>query len=285
MREGSSPDRPFVLCADDYGLAPGVSQGILTLIRMGRVSATGCMVTMPHWPLQAAALAEIADRADIGLHLTLTDQPALGRVPRLAPGGRLPPLGRLMARAAARRLDPGELAAEIGAQFEAFVAATGRLPDFVDGHQHVHQLPQIRDAVLDLFRDRLPGAWLRLCNEPAAAIWARGVDRFRAGVIAALGRELARRAAQAAIPVNDSFRGVHDFSGRQGCGALFERFLTGPGRRVLVMCHPGHPDDALRAVDRLTDWRGVEFAWLAGDGFATTLARLGMRPARFRDLG
>ncbi|MBF0335117.1 MAG: ChbG/HpnK family deacetylase, partial [Alphaproteobacteria bacterium] len=48
MPQGTSSGRPFVLCADDYGLSPGVSRGILALIEMGRVSATGCMVTMPH---------------------------------------------------------------------------------------------------------------------------------------------------------------------------------------------------------------------------------------------
>ncbi|MBF0306682.1 MAG: ChbG/HpnK family deacetylase, partial [Alphaproteobacteria bacterium] len=59
MPQGTSSGRPFVLCADDYGLSPGVSRGILMLIRMGRVSATGCMVTMPQWPALAPALAEI----------------------------------------------------------------------------------------------------------------------------------------------------------------------------------------------------------------------------------
>ncbi|MBF0392775.1 MAG: ChbG/HpnK family deacetylase, partial [Alphaproteobacteria bacterium] len=196
------------------------------------------------------------------------------------------PLGRLMALALARRLDPAEVAAEVAAQLDAFIAATGRPPDFVDGHQHVHQLPHVRDAVLDLFRDRLgEGAWLRLCFEPATAIWARGVDRLRAGVISGLGWGMARRAARAGIPVNDSFRGVHDFSGRQPCEALFERFLAGPGRRPLVMCHPGHVDDALRAVDPLTDWREAEYAWLAGEAFQAMLSRHGMRPTRFRELG
>ncbi|MBF0305870.1 MAG: cellobiose phosphorylase, partial [Alphaproteobacteria bacterium] len=51
------------------------------------------------------------------------------------------------------------------------------------------------------------------------------------------------------------------------------------------MCHPGHVDDALRAVDPLTDWREAEYAWLAGEAFQAMLSRHGMRPARFRELG
>jgi predicted glycoside hydrolase/deacetylase ChbG (UPF0249 family) len=33
----------------------------------------------------------------------------------------------------------------------------GRAPDFIDGHQHVHTFPQIRDGLLRL-RDAAPGA-------------------------------------------------------------------------------------------------------------------------------
>ena len=44
-------------------------------------------------------------------------------------------------------LRPKLLTAEITRQFEAFAAAFGRPPDFVDGHHHVHLFPQIRDAV------------------------------------------------------------------------------------------------------------------------------------------
>ena len=38
---------------------------------------------------------------------------------------------------------------EVRAQFEAFADAFGRPPDFVDGHQHVHLFPQVREAVLE----------------------------------------------------------------------------------------------------------------------------------------
>ncbi len=48
---------PVVLCADDYGLAPGVSAGIRELLDAGRLSATGAMTLSPHWAAEGPRLA------------------------------------------------------------------------------------------------------------------------------------------------------------------------------------------------------------------------------------
>ena len=85
--------RPIILCADDYAIAPGVSRAICALIQQGRLSATGCMTVSPFWREHARWLQLLAGRADIGLHLTLTDLRPLGMMARLAPDGRLPSLG------------------------------------------------------------------------------------------------------------------------------------------------------------------------------------------------
>ncbi len=55
-----------ILCADDYGLAPGVSRAIARLLAAGRLSATSCITVTRFWPEQAAALRPFADTAEIG---------------------------------------------------------------------------------------------------------------------------------------------------------------------------------------------------------------------------
>ena len=47
---------PFILCADDYGLAPGVGRAIRNLIERGRLSATSCMTAGRFWPEEARLL-------------------------------------------------------------------------------------------------------------------------------------------------------------------------------------------------------------------------------------
>jgi chitin disaccharide deacetylase len=275
--------RPIVLCADDYAIAPGVSRAILALIDSGRISATSCLTISPGWPEHAVWLRPRDGRADIGLHLALTDFAPLGAMPRLAPAGRLPPLSRLMALALARRLDAGEIAGEVDRQIDRFSAEFGRPPDFIDGHQHVHQLPIVRDAVTARLTRLPPTTYVRVCDEPAGAILHRRVAPIRALIISVLGKGLRRRVANNQIPANKRFAGVRDFDEQQPYRDLFLRFINDPGGPLLVMCHPGLVDKDLAAVDPVTAPREDEYRYLAGDAFAADLARVGVTIARFRD--
>ncbi len=263
----------IVLCADDYGIAPGVGQAIRHLLSLGRLSATSCMAVSPYWPAEAEALRPFAERADVGLHLTLTDQRALGPMPRTAAGGRLPTLVRLAALAFAGRLDRDEIKAELTRQLDAFEAAFGRPPAHLDGHQHVHQLPVVRDVVLELYAARLArhGAYLRYCTEPLRAIFARRVHVGEAFVIDRLARRFARLARAAGIPGNRGFSGVHDFAGRIPYRELFDSFLEAPQPGLLVMCHPGISDAALAAADRVTLAREDEYRYFLSDAFLDSL--------------
>lgn len=271
----------ITLCADDYGLAPGIGIAIRDLIGKGRLQATGCMTGGPHWPDEAARLKAHDGMAEIGLHITLTDQAPLGPMPGLAPKGRLPGLGRLLALAHARRLDTGEIAAEIGRQYDSFEAAFGRAPDFLDGHQHVHVLPGIAEAVTRLWRERMKGkGWIRNCWEPPAEILARRIAPVRALVIGSLALGFRRRLEREGVPHNRSFRGVYDFSGTVPFAILLDAFIRRPGPQTLVMCHPGLVDEALRGADPLTDQREAEYRFLAGDGLAALLARHRLALAR-----
>jgi len=282
--------RPLLLCADDFAISEGVSEGILRLADAGRLTAVGCMTGSPLWSALAPGLASVAARCDVGLHLTLTDQTPLGRLPRLAPDGRLPGRDRLLALALAGRLADdgiaGEIDAEIGRQWQAFVDARGRPPDFVDGHLHVHLLPVVRDALCA----RLAGCtadarpYLRICWEPPAAVVRRRVAVGKALLLAALSRPLRREAGRRGLAGNDSFRGIHGFDPRVPFGPLMRRFLAGAGDRPLVMCHPGFVDARLRAIDPVTEQRRVEYDYLASERFADDLAAAGVRLARFRQM-
>ena len=276
------PHHPVILCADDYGLSPGVGEAIRDLIGRGRLTATSCMTVCRFWPEEAPKLKPLADMADVGLHLTLTDQAPLGAMPKLAPTGKLPPLGLLMRKAYAGALDAHEIGAEVDRQVAAFTAAFGAPPAYIDGHQHVHQFPVVREAVLAVLA-RLPGAYVRLCGEPRRAIVRRGVAVAKTLLIAELGRGLAAQVRAAGIPANNSFRGVYDFSGKVPFGDLMARFLDTPTGRTLVMVHPGIPDAALRAADPLVDQRAVEYDYLKGDAFADLLAAKRLRLGRFAE--
>lgn len=275
----------IVLCADDYAIAPGVSAAIRHLLSLGRLSATSCMTVSPYWVDEAPALIPFLERADIGLHLTLTDQRPLGPMPRLAPYGKLPSLPHLMLTAWTHSIDRAEIKGELTRQIDRFEAALGRPPAYLDGHQHVHQLPVARDIVIELWRERLAanGGYLRYTTEPARLILARHYA-FEAMAINLLGRRLARRGRAAGIPGNSRFSGVHDFSERKPYAELFSSFLEGATSGLLVMCHPGLSDAALAAADPVTGARESEYRYFLSEEFDAALREKRVVLSRFADI-
>lgn len=273
---------PVMLCADDYGLSPGVDEGILALAEQKRITALSCMTASPRWPQAAAALRPMFSAVDIGLHFALTQLVPLGPMPRLAPDGSFPTMGRLYARAALRMIDAGEIAQELERQLSAFVRATGREPDFLDGHHHVHQLAVVRDAVARIWGKRT--GWIRNTATPISCIFARGVAMPRAAVLSLYGRAARRAWRSAEIATNSDFSGVRNFDEREPYRALMRRYLIGAQPGLLIMCHPGRPDADLAQVDTVTAPRADELTYLSGAEFPADLAEAGCRLVRISAL-
>jgi chitin disaccharide deacetylase len=283
----AKPRTPLVVCADDYALTPGVSRAIRELIAAGRISATSVMTVCPWWAEEAAALSEVASDADIGLHLTLTDQSPLGAMPTLAPEGRLPPIGALVRASLTGRLPVAEIETEIERQLTAFVEVWKRAPSHVDGHHHVHQLPGVRGALFRVLERRdFARPYLRSCHEAPARILARGVARSKAMIISALGLNFARSARHRGFALNSGFSGIYPLEAAgQPVGELFQRFVRHLGTCPLAMCHPGYSDSTLAALDPMTEQRDVERAFLAGEDWPCVLESAGVVVAPFAAFG
>lgn len=263
----------FALCADDYALTPGVSRGILELLQARRLTAVSVMTTQAGWPEAADELKAFEPVADIGLHLNLTLGVPLGAMPGLAPAGEFPAAGTLVRAAVLGRLPLGEIAAEITRQIDAFARHFGRMPNYVDGHQHVHILPGIRNALLRVLAGQgLSGRlWLRDPGDRIDAILARPI-RGKALAVAVLAAGFAAQANDAGFAINDGFAGFSNFDPAGDYAALFAASLRSPGPRHLVMCHPGYADEALARLDPATLSRKTELAFFRSSAFTEILA-------------
>lgn len=274
--------RHIWLCADDYGAAPGVSAAIRELISRRRINATSVMVAAPHFDSEdAAALAKLNSgekRAAIGLHVTLTG-PLRPLSANFSPlhHGRFLPLNAMLRRATARRLQPEPLANEIAAQLRKFIDVFGRPPDFLDGHQHIHLFPQVRDAFLKVVAERAPAAWVRQCGR---ARRGRRLRDHKALVLDILSLGFRRKARKLGIAANPAFAGSYAFRSRANYARLFPRFLSGLPDGGLIMCHPGVVDSELKGLDSLTTLREQEFAYFGSDAFLQVLAEHNVALAR-----
>ncbi len=274
--------RRIWLCADDYGVSPGVNAAIRELIKRGRINATSIMVAAPYFNAeQAAALNTLnasEKRAALGLHVTLTGphRPLSSHFSPLH-DGRFLPLNGLLRAAAARRLRPAALVAEIEAQARKFVDVFGRPPDFLDGHQHVQLFPQVRDAFLRVAAERAPTAWVRQCGR---ARRGRRLRDHKALVLDILSLRFRRKAKKLGIAFNPAFAGSYAFRTKVNFARIFPRFLSGLPDGGLIMCHPGVVDVELKGLDSLTTLPEHEFAFFTSDAFLKVLAEHNVALAR-----
>ncbi|MEM9027883.1 MAG: ChbG/HpnK family deacetylase [Pseudomonadota bacterium] len=248
--------RPLLI-ADDFGLTPEIDDGIGQLADQGRLSGASAIVTGPDWAASAARLVTLAPKIAVGLHLNLTEGQPLGDMATAAPNGHFPTLSALLARVMTGRIPGRELVAEFGRQIARFHEATGRWPDFIDGHQHVHAMPVIRHATLRaLETQRWPSKPLvRIPSDTRARIRARKTAVAKATCIAGLTAGFRRAVARQGFPVHDGFAGVANLGRVVDLETEFARALTPQGAdRLLVMCHP-----ARGGSDRLAKRRRAEF--------------------------
>src|SRR4051812_44271204 len=267
--------RRIWLCADDYGISPGVNRAIRDLIERGRLNATSVMVVGSSLGREEVAALQTASasspRSAIGLHATLTAPfHPLTMHYRPLEGGLFLPLPKLLRASLLRRLDPDIIRTEVTAQLAAFVEKFGRPPDFVDGHQHVQLFPKVRDGFLAAVKRGAPGAWVRQGGRCQPL--RQRLRSPKALVLDLLSAQFRRHAARANIAFNPAFAGAYDFSRAADFAALMQQFVEGLPPGGLIMCHPGFVDQTLVALDPLTDQREREHAYLAGQAFARLLA-------------
>jgi predicted glycoside hydrolase/deacetylase ChbG (UPF0249 family) len=258
--------RGLIINADDYAMDSAVDLAILDLAQRGVVTSTSCMVLSPRWPFSSASLREQGLHA--GLHLDFTSAFA-------AAAGCHWPLAELIARAFAGGLDPARLRAGILQQLDRFEEAMDAAPRFVDGHQHVHQLPVVREALVDVLAARYgqrTTVALRTCR---ARRW-RGV---KAATVAATGaRGLQRLAHRHGMRTNSDFAGVYAFDRDSDLRAHWSAWTRDlEGDLPLVMCHVAAWDGGAEA-QTVRRARLREYLWLGSGEFQALRAARGLRP-------
>jgi predicted glycoside hydrolase/deacetylase ChbG (UPF0249 family) len=276
----TGPRRHIWLCADDYGISRAVNTAIRELIMRGRINATSVMVAAPHFDrADAASLTMLnADtpRAAIGLHVTLTGpfRPLSNGFRPLTADGAFPSLRQMLRLSVLRRLHHETLGIEIAMQLRAFVTAFGQPPDFIDGHQHVHLFPQIRDALFRVVTQAAPRAWVRQCGR--ASPLHRRLGDHKGHLLDILSRQFRRAARHHGVRTNSAFAGTYNFAANADFAKLFPGFIKHLPENGLVMCHPGFVDAELKRLDPLTTLREKEFAYLNGEAFPGVLAANGV---------
>ena len=248
----------LIVNADDYGRTPGVNEGTLEAYVMGIVTSATVMVLEPAAEDGIRLAHAVAPGLALGLHFAVTGggSPASspGALPALAPGGRfvrnvedLP-----------GRLPEGEVRRELEAQIALFEKMAGKPPSHIDSHHH----SAVHVSILPVFADVAAehGLPVRASNGRAAA-----------------------QLRQAGLRVPDYF--IESFYG-SGATAANLRLLLNHLRDGTseMMCHPGHPDEALLSGSSYSKEREQEIAVLCDPSVREVLAASEIELVTFREL-
>jgi len=223
----------IVVCGDDFGMNDSIDSGVMRLAALGRLSAVSCLSQGPTFAKHGKGLQ--AFDLDLGVHLNLTQD--LGD-PAQAPVISLP---ALITRAYAGRLDAAWVDQHLTRQFDAFENVMGRAPDYVDGHQHVHQLPGVLPRLLRLLAQRYGSnaSWLRH-TAPGMLDGVPLREAVKARLVGAMGASaVARIAGRDGWRMNRRLLGVYDpQGGARHYSRLLQLWLHNARDGDLVVCLP-----------------------------------------------
>ncbi len=229
------------------------------------------MTTAPGWRRDATTIARDPRAPQLGLHFNLSEGAPLSAA-LAAHWPTLPSLARLLVLAHVGALPSAAIDAEFRAQVDAFADAIGRAPAFVDGHQHVHALPGVRDVVLN--------AIARWPAPPAVRNTGRilgpGAALKRAVIAASGGRALQRALVARGIAHNRALLGAYDFDAENYRDLMRAWLARAPSEGGLVFCHPCAATARGGDADPIAAARRREAAYLASDEFAEDLAAAGV---------
>ena len=278
-------DRPVLIVnADDFGFTDGVNRGIIEAHLAGTVTSASLMVNTPGFAGAVEALRR-TPTLRVGLHANFTAGKPLSAAPAVPSlvepeTGQLLPLRRLVWRAMSRGLVYREVYREVEAQFGRALDE-GIVLTHVDGHQHVHQLPVIADAVRDVASrfgvHRIRAPFESLGHRP----W-----RLRATMVKVALR-LADRGnlhAHCTSLQRVHVRGISLQGGGPFAQRLRRELQTLPQGVTELIVHPGYVDATLASMDDYLAPREIERAALTSEPITALLRALPIRLATFATL-
>ena len=268
----ADPRRVAIVC-DDYGLGPDHDAVMRDLASAGRFWGVSCMVDGPDFNDEAQRLlsARSAHAFQIGLHVNLTE-PIDGPSPVVSPG-------HLLAQGLRGGSALAWVSRSLDRQWRRFEDAFGSVPDFVDGHRHVHLVPGVARAVADRLQAEGFTGWVR-GGMPDAMLLQTGIAGLKVPLIATLAAFAAPVYAGRGLRLARYLSGIIRLGDvRTGTEAI-ARSVRAIRHSGVLMVHPGCATDARQTVGHDPALREAETRLIAEGTLERLLAESGSERAQ-----
>ena len=272
--------RQLIVNADDFGFTEGVTEGILKCMQHGIVTSTTVMANMPFAGEGIRRLLAEGHRS-VGIHLNLTSGPAARtRNSRLiSPNGTFLGAGVLWRQGMLRRLPAEQIELELAAQIET-IRSMDIDVSHVDGHHHIHVLPQIAPVVAILCkRYKISGVRLPYTNGHGLSL----INRLKWQLVNFNASRARKTFQDYELMMPDHF--VAWYGGGADTLGDLQRTLKTIGTGVTeIAVHPGNDDATLASMDSYLNERRVELSALCDAGLREYLAKRGISLTDFQGM-
>lgn len=236
--ESTHSKRDIFVVADDLGLAKSINDGIVFLLKEGKIDGASLMANGNAFEDAVNQIQDIPD-PQIGIHLVLVEEKSLS-------GIKLPKNHKtFFIKYVLGLTKKGEIEKELESQIQK-VLETGIKPQFINSHQHLHLLPGIMNVVIFLAK-KYGIPYIRIVNEPSRL----GANFFRKAQLCFLrflSKIAKKRIVKGGLKCNDFFVGFIN-AGNMGiddveyADDLSKKY---PDKIIELGCHPGYENEELR---------------------------------------
>ena len=228
-----------MIVADDYGLGALHDRAMQEMVACGAIDAVSVLVEF--CTVDSAHIIRDSG-CKIGLHFNLT-----------------------LSRGEKKKYNRGHLLiysafgfyatmaqGELQRQLDQFIQLFGRLPDFIDGHEHCHAYPSIARVVL------------ATAQQHAIPVRITALGRFyfsaKSLVIGWLGWRMRRMAQSQGLHCNRLFFGIMPLDKAPDAAAFMAELARYRNAvDAIMMVHPGDDCDPVQVVGHRAAWRKMEY--------------------------
>lgn len=244
----SIPHRPknIVTIADDLGLAKSVNDGIIFLLKAGKINGASLMANGEAFDDAVIQCLRIQS-SDIGVHLVLVEEKSLSGI-KLSANHKVFFIKYILGL-----ISLSDIGKELRAQLDKIVE-NGIKPAFLNSHQHLHLLPGIMDIVIKLAKEyRI--SYIRAVNEPVSLSKGKLFRQAQLLFLNFLSRLAKNKIKKSGLQCNDLFVGFINAGNLSAKDLKSAQKLkkTYPEKIIELGCHPGFKSREL--VEKYGHWR------------------------------
>ena len=278
--------RQLLVIADDIGIGPNTTAGILQLASQGVLTGSALLVNSPYTVEAVKQWRRHGAPVELGWHPNLTlDTP-------IAPASEIPsllradgtfwPLKTFLKRWFLGLFEAREIEIEWRCQLRRFTELVGHPPRFVNCHQHIGLFSPIGEILIRILSELPTRPYVRRVQEPWAMLQTLPITRVKRIFLGWLGRRFSRMTEAHGFPGNDWLAGISSPEDIEDPEFFANWLRAMPGDVVELMCHPGRHDPTIvgrdcTETDGMLEQRVNEQRWLGDPSFMDAVNDAGFR--------